>query len=434
MKYITMFLLLLIPFNIASAAYPKVNELNTRYGYNIWYMEDKSLPIISFRMAFKKAGYAYDKKEKEGLAYFASMLLYEGYNGKNSVAFAKELDEKAISIEFKIDADNFYIEVKSLTENFDDAVQIVAKQLLSPNLSAETIAKIKQNIIVQQELSKQDPVKIGMDKLNAQFFGDNPLGNHMLGSKGSINSIDEADIKDYFASHLSNRTKLVMAASGDINPEKISAKIDEYFGKFSLIKENQADIPDFTAESYKISYINKDLAQSTIIFAFEGVKRQDDEFYAMLILNHIFGGGGFESRLVSELREKYGLAYGVSTGVNLYQDGSMIIGYLATKNEDAEKALAKTKEVIRDFAENPVTEEELALAKNYLTKSFPLMLDKNEDLSEILLNMQLYQLNSEFLNSRDLYINQVSNEEVEKLAAKILDPEKMQIVIIGNKK
>jgi len=171
--------------------------------------------------------------------------------------------------------------------------------------------------------------------------------------------------------------------------------------------------------------------QSVALFAHSGIKRDDEDFFAAYILNHIFGSGGFESRLMQEVREKRGLTYGIATYLVPRDHAELVIGSVASGND----AIAQAIEVIRAewarMAESGVTAEELATAKTYLTGEYPLRFDGNGEIADIMVGMQMIGLPPDYVIHRNDYIEAVTLADVNRVAGALLQPEALHFVVVG---
>jgi zinc protease len=163
----------------------------------------------------------------------------------------------------------------------------------------------------------------------------------------------------------------------------------------------------------------------------DGVKRDDPDWFAASIVNYVLGGGGFNSRLMEEVREKRGLTYGIYTYLAAYDYAGLVLASNSTENGRAGQALEVTLEVWRGMYEHGPTEEEVANAKRYLTGSFALRLDSTSRIARTLVAVQYDRLGIDYLNQRDDLINSVSVEDTRRVANRLLDPAGLLTVVVG---
>ena len=174
-----------------------------------------------------------------------------------------------------------------------------------------------------------------------------------------------------------------------------------------------------------------DVPQSVAIFGHEGIARDDPDFFAAFVLNEILGGGGFEARLMEEVREKRGLTYGVYSYLVPKDHAALYLGRVSSAND----RIAEAIEVIRDewsrMAEAGVTEEELEIAKTYLTGAYPLRFDGNGPIANILVGMQMDDLPVDYVNTRNAKIEAITLDDIKRVAARVLKPEALHFVVVG---
>ncbi len=171
--------------------------------------------------------------------------------------------------------------------------------------------------------------------------------------------------------------------------------------------------------------------QSLVTFTAPAMKREDPDFYTAVVLNYTFGGGGFESRLMKDLRVERGLTYGVYTGVSAGDKLQTWAGSGQTKNESAGEFIDGVKENMVAMVEEGMTEEELSAAKAYLTGSYPLGFDSNAKIAARMMGVRLEDLPVDFFDKRNAMVEAVTLEDVNRVAAEYLSPENFTFVIVG---
>ena len=174
------------------------------------------------------------------------------------------------------------------------------------------------------------------------------------------------------------------------------------------------------------------MRQSNILFAGEGISKDDPYFYSAYVMNYILGGGGFFSKLTTEIREKRGLVYSVYSYLYRYDKYNFFSGGAETSNENVDKVIKIIKEELMKVKKKGVSEEELKNAKNYLINSYVLRLDSNKKVAAILLNTQMDGFNIDFFDKRNDYIKSVSIEDIKKIANRILDEKQIFFLVVGN--
>lgn len=411
---------------------PNISQIKTDSGYKAWVIEDKYLPIISIKLVFEKSGSAFDKKDKGGVAYFTSSMLDEGAGDLTSLEYKKRLESLASSIRFSVSEDNFYVNIKTLTKNIEPTLELLNLVLTRPTFDDNAISRVKNQISVRINKQNEDPYNLAVDLMGDIVFKDHPYNRDVIGTLESVSQITSEDLRQFVNDHFT-RDNIVISAVGDYDVNKMG----DLFDKHLQLPNSNVTIADIDevelGKSNKVSYKEFDIPQSTILFSAESVKRDSDDFYSFYILNHIFGGGSFESRLMNEVREKSGLVYSIYSYIDTMDKASTLEGYAGTDNNTVEKAIAIIKKEIDKIGKNGVTAEELNNAKDYLINSFPLKLNKNENIASFLSAMQTEDLGVDFLKNRNKIVADITLEQVNHIAKKYFSADKFTFVVVGGK-
>jgi len=167
------------------------------------------------------------------------------------------------------------------------------------------------------------------------------------------------------------------------------------------------------------------------LFGQRGIDRDDPDFFAAYVLNQILGGGSFESRLMTEVREKRGLTYGVYTYLVPKDYAEMMVGSVASGNDRIGEAIAVIRDEWARMAIGGVTAQELDAAKTFLTGAYPLRFDGNAPIADILVGMQMTGLPPDYVVNRNDYVNAVTLDEINRVARELLRPEDLHFVVVG---
>ena len=427
--FFTLFFLFFNNFNNLYAL--DIKEVNYYQDKKAWLVNDKNLPIVAIKIAFK-SGSGIDLKGKKGTASLTASLLDEGAGNYSSKEFKKKLADNSIKLNFSVSQDNFYVDLYTLKENLDLSFQLLDLALTKPTFKLEEVNRIKSSIKLILEESYKDPDEIGSRLFRKILFEGHPYEYDTLGVLEDIDKINKEDLVNFLANNL-RLDNLYIGASGDINEFELKKYIKKYLQKFDGKNQITFDIPIHKKKiEPKIFLHKKDLRQSSIIFAGKGIARDDPYFYPAYVMNYILGGGGFFSKLTTEIREKRGLVYSVYSYLYRYDKYNFFSGGAQTSNENVVKVIKIIKGELIKVKKKGVTEEELKNAKNYLINSYVLRLDSNNKVASILLNTQMDGLNIDFFEKRNDYINSVSQEDIKKIANRILDENQIFFLVIGN--
>ena len=406
-----------------------VERVKTPGGLEAWLVQDNSNPIVTMRFAFR-GGAALDPKGKVGLANLVASTMDEGAGNMDSQSFQKTLEDKAIRIQFDAGLDNFGGRLQTLVRNQDEAFDLLRLALNAPRFDTEPVERIRSQILVGLKQDEESPHSIAGKAMREALYGGHPYGRSADGTTDSITAITADDLRSFVAQRLTRDT-LVIGIVGDITPAKLAELLDATFGTLPA-QGTDWRLPNIRANTDgRTIVINKDVPQSAILFADQGLLRDDPDFYAAYVMNHVLGGGGFTSRLYGEVREKRGLAYSISSGLNPRRASATTVGGAGTANARVHETLDVVKAEWHRMAENGVTNDELKDAKTYLTGAYPLQFTGSTRIARMLVGIQLAELGIDYVKNRNAFIDAVTRDDIARVAKKLLDASRLVTVIVG---
>lgn len=398
-------------------------------GIEAWLVEDHTLPIIALSFSMT-GGAATDPAGKEGLANMVSGLLDEGAGDLDSQAFRRRLEDRSISLSFSASQDNFSGRLKTLTRNRDEAFDLFRLALTQPRFDDQAVERIQAQILTGIASRKNDPRDIARRTFWAANFPDHPYGRRSGGESKSVAAITKTDLLTFVRRRLA-RGDMVVGIAGDISAADLAPLLDSTFGGLPERAEAFTIAPGIPAALGEVIVVEQDVPQSRIVFGQRGLPRDDPDYYAAYVLNHVLGGGSFTSRLYQEVREKRGLAYSVFSYLLPLDQTALWLGGAATENS----AVAQSLEVIRAewarMRDASITEEQLVAARDNITGSFALRFNNTAAIAGMLVAIQRQDLGIEYINERNRYFEAVTLDDVNRIAKKLLDPEALTIVVVG---
>ncbi|HVI53308.1 MAG TPA: pitrilysin family protein [Candidatus Sulfotelmatobacter sp.] len=407
-----------------------IQRVTSDGGIEAWLIEDHANPIIAMNFAFK-GGAAMDPEAKAGLSNMAVSLLDEGAGDMDSQTYQGKLEDLGISLGYGAGDDAVHGHLKTITDNRDTAFSMLALSLTKPRFDADAIERIRGQILADLARQQQDPQAIAGRALAKALYPDHPYGRATEGVEDTVKAITAADLKDYVP-HRLGRDRLLIGVVGDITADQLKPLLDSTFGALPD-KADPIEVPEVKANATgRVEVIRRQIPQSVVLFGEQGLKRTDPDWYTAYVMNYILGGGGFSSRLMTEVRVKRGLAYGVSSGLSPYQHGALLDGGTASRNEKTAQTIALIREEWQKMADGGVTDQELADAKTYLIGSYPLQMDSTASIAGILVAIQMDQLGLDYLDRRAAFIQRVSADDVKRVAKSLLDSKALSFVVVGN--
>ena len=413
--------------SIASAAI-EIKEVTSPGGIEAWMVEEPSIPFAALEIRIR-GGASLDAPGKRGAVNLMMALIEEGAGDMDARAFQAKREALAASFSFRAYDDTLSISAEFLSENRDEALDLLREALVSPRFDQAAIDRVRAQVLTGLASDEKNPNRIAGAYFDQAAFGDHPYGKGIDGTVDSVNGLTREDI---IAAHQATFTKdrIYVGAVGDITAEELGPILDELFGD---LPTNGPPLPpdvEFGLEG-GVTVIDYETPQSVALFGHAGIERDDEDFFAAYIINQVLGAGGFESRLMEEVREKRGLTYGISTFLVPKFHSEMMLGSVASSNATIAEAIEVTREEWARMANEGMTAEELATVKTYLTGEYPLRFDGNAEIAGILVGMQMIGLPTDYVINRNDFINAVTLEEINRVASELLDADALHFVVVG---
>ncbi len=413
-------LFLLLPALTARAAVD-IQAVTSDKGIHAWLVEDYTVPIVTIRFVFD-GGTAQDPPGKEGLANLMTGLFDEGAGDLDSDAFQARLDEVGAEMRFEANRDGIYGSMRVLADSRHDAFGLLRLALGQPRFDAEPVERVRGQVLSGILAKERDPNTIAQAKWLRAIYGDHPYGRQDEGTSQSVTAITVQDLRDAHKAMFA-RDGLHVAVVGAIDATTLKQELDRLFGDLPP-KQTLQPVADVAMKLGQQLQVDYDLPQTSLRLAFPGVKRDAPDFYAAALMNQILGGGAFTSRLFSEVREKRGLAYGISSTLVDYDHASALVIGTATRADRAAETLSVIRDVVRQMAETGPTEQDLAAAKDYMIGAYAINnLDSSGSIAATLVELQLDHLGIDYIERRAGYLNAVTLDEVKAAAKKLLSVE-----------
>lgn len=427
MKHLAAILFFLVAA-LPARAEIEIQTLTSPGGLKAWLVEEHSIPFVALEIRFR-GGTSLDAPGKRGAVNLMTALLEEGAADMDARAFATAREGLAARLRFNSNDDAISVSAQVLTENRGEAMALLRAALVEPRFDGDAIERVRGQVLSNLKNRATDPDALAADAFNAMAYGDHPYGSHDGGTLESVADLTRDDIVAAFESTVA-RDRVYISAVGDITPEELGALIDDLLGR---LPDTGAPMPENVTfgASGGLTVTPFPSPQSTAQFGHAGIGIENPDFFAAYILNTIFGGSGFNSRLMEEVRKKRGLTYGIRTYLIDSDRSEAVIGVVSTVNE----RMAETIQVVRDewarLATEGVSGEELAAAKTYLTGAYPLRFDGNAPIARILVGMQLDGRSPDYIKTRNAQIKAVTQDEINRVAAELYQPEALRFIVAG---
>lgn len=409
-------------------------------GAQVWLVENPAIAMLDVQIDFD-AGSRRDPPAQAGLAGVMASMLDKGVLAKGS---APALDENALSEAWAdlgaqfgagATADRLNFSLRSLTEPglLDKAVALAARQIAEPAFPDSIWRRERERLNAAIRESNTRPATLAGRAYSQAVYGAHPYGYEM--TEATLARISVADLRAaHAAGVVACRARISMVgavtrAQADAIAARLLSRLPQVpcasVPPLPVVPEVQ---PLAAAKEIRIAF---DAAQAYVLIGQPGFKRADPDYFALTVGNYILGGGGFVSRLTSEVREKRGLTYGVSSYFSPgLHAGSFTVG-LQTRPDQARQAVELVRQVVRDFVASGPTEAELQAAKDNLIGGFALRIDSNRKLLDNIAGIAWNNLPLDYLDTWTQQIDKVTVADIKAAFARKLQPEKMVTVILG---
>jgi len=394
-----------------------IEKIVSPSGIEAWLVREPSIPLVSLSFSFH-GGSAQDEPDKTGTASLAAGLLDEGAGDIDGKTFHERLENHAIELAFHVARDDMRGSLRTLNEHRDEAFDLLRLALSAPRFEADAVERVRRQMLSSLQRDSTNPNALASRRWWETAFPDHPYGRDSRGSLETVPRITADDMRDYVRRAFA-RNELTISIVGDVDAKAAGALIDRAFAGLPA-KNDLKPVADASVRGVgRRIVINLDVPQAVVTFGGPGLARNDPDFMAGYIVNHILGGGTFSSRLYREVREKRGLAYGVSDNLVWFRRAAVVLGGTATRADRTADALAIVEAETKRMAENGPTADELAAAKSYLKGAYALSLDTSPKIAAQLTQIQLDNLGIDYIQRRGALIDAVTIEDAKRVANRL---------------
>jgi zinc protease len=400
-------------------------------GAKVYFVANRDLPMLDVSVDFP-AGSAYDSREKSGTAAMTHGLLRLGADGLAEDEIARRFADVGAGIGGRFDADRAGLSLRTLSDpaRRGVALDLLARILRAPQFPASVLEREKVRQIGALKEADLRPDTQASRTFFRLVYRDHPYSYRSVGDVETVGRLTRDDLLDFYRRHYV-ADRAVVAIIGDVSRQEAEAIAEQLTG--SLPRGGAAaELPAVEPLPQAVTRIVAHPAtQSHILIGAPGIRRDDPDYFALFVGNHILGGGGFVSRINEEVRQKRGLAYSAySYFAPQRARGPFVIG-MQTRRDQAEEALAVVRRTLREFIAEGPTEQELRAARQNITGGFPMRIDSNRKIHEYLAAIGFYNLPVNYLETFVANIERVSVADIRAAFARRVDPERMVTVVVG---
>ncbi len=432
----------LLGLGVLSNAYAilPIEKLDSYKGAQAYLVQTKALPMVDIEVSID-AGDRYDPVGKSGVADMVAGLMNYGARGDKGLLteaqIADEIADLGANIGLSVGGERAILRIRSLSRKDlrDRAVQLAAAMLSAPSYDPKIVEREKQRTITSLREAETKPEFVLERRFKKSVYGNYPLADSP--SVQSVGSINVNDLKQ-FHKQFYRGDRMIVSIVGDVDRSQAAEIVQTLLKQIPQSGQPIAKLPDLQRSpvetlAQREIQIPFDSQQAHIAMGMTAVARNNPDYFPLLVGNYILGGGGFVSRLMSEVREKRGLAYSVFSYFAPGKENGIFQAGLQTKNDQAALALDVMSTTIAQFIADGPTPSELEAAKSNLINGYPLRIDNNRKLLD---NVSSIAWNDLPLDTMDVWTKQVEAVTLEQVKAsfqKYLAMDRMKIVVLGAK-
>lgn len=416
---------------VAQAAEPLGKRIVLKNGMVLLLAEKHEIPMVTVSMAIE-AGGVVEPPEKPGLASLTAALLTQGTARRSASQISREIDFIGGSLSVSGGDDYASAGLRVLKKDLKTGFDLLADVLMHPAFDQKEIDRKVKETLASIRSQKDEPEVIAGEAFTKAVFGAHPYGRTNEDVAAYLPKLTRQDLVDFHTRRY-GPNDVIIAVVGDVSEKEIVALLNEKFkGWKPAERTSRGREKPPVIGSVVVRKIDKKITQANIAMGHVGISRENPDFYTVMIMNYILGGGGFSSRLMDNIRDNRGLAYDVHSSFSAQKEPGPFRVWVQTKNESANQAIEEIFKELKRIRTEPVTDRELADAKAYLTGSFPLRMDTYAKIAGMMTSIELYKLGLDYPRKYPEIVNAVTKEDILRAAKRYLDPEKIVIVVLGD--
>jgi zinc protease len=401
-------------------------------GLRLLVVEQHELPIADFVLVIKSGGET-DEPGKLGTATLATSLLKEGTATRSSLQIADQEAFLGVDVFAGSGWDATTLQLHTPTAQLDSALALFADIALRPAFPTNELERLRKNRLTSLLQVKDRAPEIANRAYAAIVYGSAAYGRPLTGDEASTNAIQQADVRRFYETYFrpNNATLLVV---GDVRPDDIERRVRAMFGGWQRATVPPASYGQPAAAKGTTIYVvdKPGAAQSSFRIGGVGVARNTADYFPLTVMNTALGGS-FTSRLNQNLRETKAYTYGASSGFAMRRAPGPFLAsaeVVAAKTDSALIEFMKELRAIRDT----IPQDELEKTKRYLQLQLPGRFETTGGIAGQLAQLVTYDVPLSFYNSYTQGIASVTQADVQRVARQYIDPDRLAIVIVGDRK
>jgi zinc protease len=415
---------------------PPVQRRRLSNGLEVLFVEHHELPVVYMNLVVK-SGAANDPAERPGLATLTADLLDEGTKTRNALDISNALSDIGAQLFVGAGWDSTTASLTSLTRHLDRALAVYSDVLLNPAFPEADFKRLRSSRLVALQQQRDNAEAIADNVYASLLYGrTHPYGHSSVGDPRSVEAMSIADVSSFYQTFF-RPNNAVLIVSGDVTPSSLLPKLEKAFGAWKPGDVPQANLASQTPARERTTIYLVDrpgAAQSVIQIGHVGVARSTPDYFPLLVLNTMLGGQ-FTSRLNLNLREEKGYTYGARSSFGFRRGPGPFTASAGVQTAVTKESVVEFMKELRGVrGERPVTARELEFAKQALVRGFSRGFETPGQIGGRLADVALYGLPLDYFNNYVANVQRVTLSDIERVAQKYLDPARMAILIVGDRR
>ncbi|HEY7172598.1 MAG TPA: pitrilysin family protein [Vicinamibacterales bacterium] len=413
---------------------PQIQKRQLSNGLRAWIVELHEVPVVQVNLVVL-SGTADDPPGKFGVASLTAAMLTEGAGSRSALEIADAVDFLGADVSAVSAFDSSSVRLHVPVARLAEALPLMADVALRPTFPREELERQRQQRLTGIIQARDEPASIAALAFGRVLYGAGRFGTATVGTADDIKKFTTDDLRAFYTSRFvpGNATLIVV---GDVTADRVVPQLESAFGSWKAAGQSAAAAPAAPAAPARtrreVYLVDKPQApQTQIRIGTVGVDRATPDYFPIQILNTILGGA-FSSRLNMNLREKHGYTYGASSAFDMRAKPGPFFAGAGVQTDKTSESLQEFFNELNGILQ-PIPADELARAKNYVALRFPGGFETTGDISRRLEEMLVYHLPDDYFANYVKTIEAVTGADVQRVARKYVDPNKMAVVVVGDR-
>jgi zinc protease len=412
--------------------FPNAETRTLLNGLRVFVVTDHRLPAVAVRLVLMSAGSIRDPQNMPGVASMTADMLTQGTQTRSAQQFAQAIDFLGGHIDASASDDDTDASLTVVSRDLDTGMNLLSDAVLHPAFSPDELARQQQQALSGLRVEYSDPSYLASAAFDRTVFGESPYGLPSEGTPETVGKLTRDDLVKFHDSTYAPNDAL-LAFSGDVTPERAFALAEKYFGawKTKTLPAEEPVAPPQTQGLHFIVIDKPDAVQTQIRVGGLGIRRSNPDYIPLLVTNRIFGGG-FNSRLNTEVRVKKGLTYGANSSFEAARFTGEFVADTFTRTEATAEATKLVIQLISQMSSGDIKPEELKFAQDYLSGVYPIQSETSAQVAGRILTVAEYGLAPDYNDTYQRKVLAVDDASVKEMAEKYFNAQNLDVVLVGN--